>query len=297
MFNHNYLLLLLIIFLSIFVKPFLCDPRATQAALICTNRTAVLERQPFVTNFLATMEAVTPLMVRQGYAAVVNGTGNTTVYTFGECMKDLSFNDCNLCFAQCKTRIVACFPFQQGTRGGRLFFDGCYLRYDDYNFFNESLSSTDKTICGTKDFGGNTTVFGANAVELVRNLSAQAVKNDGFFVGSVSRGNVLVYGLAQCWEFVNGSACEKCLENAVSRIGSCTPKEEGRVLNAGCYLRYSTQKFYNNSITDERIEIGGGNKTAIIAGTSSAAALLLVVVLVVFFVNRKLVKKKERYLS
>ncbi|XP_031250206.1 cysteine-rich receptor-like protein kinase 3 isoform X2 [Pistacia vera] len=195
--------------------------------------------------------------------------------------------------SMCKTRILACFPFQQGTRGGRLFFDGCYLRYDDYNFFNESLSSTDKTVCGTKDFGGNTTVFGANAVELVRNLSAQAVKNDGFFVGSVSRGNVLVYGLAQCWEFVNGSACEKCLENAVSRIGSCTPKEEGRVLNAGCYLRYSTQKFYNNSITDERIEIGGGNKTAIIAGTSSAVALLLVVVLVVFFVNRKLVKKKR----
>lgn len=257
MFNHNCLLLLLTILLSTFAKPFLCDPRATPAALICSNRTAVLDRQPFVTNFLATMEPATALMVRQGYAAVVNGTGNTTVYTFGECMKDLSFNDCNLCFAQSKIQIIACLPFERGTRGGRLFLDGCYLRYDDYNFFNESLSSTDKTVCGAKDFGGNKTIFGANAVELVRNLSVQAVKNDGFFVGSVSRGNVSVYGLAQCWEFVNGSACENCLENAVSRIASCTPKEEGRALNAGCYLRYSTQKFYNNSIIEQRIEIGG----------------------------------------
>ena len=56
-----------------------------------------------------------------------------------------------------------------------------------------------------------------------------------------------LFGLAQCWEFVNGTACEDCLANAVLKIRSCTPKEEGRVLNAGCYLRYSTEKFYYNS--------------------------------------------------
>ena len=39
-------------------------------------------------------------------------------------------------------------------------------------------------------------------------------------------GNVTVYGLAQCWEFVNGSDCEYCLVNAVSNISSCTPKED-----------------------------------------------------------------------
>lgn len=195
---------------------------------------------------------MTPLIARQRYAAVVNGTGTASVYAFGECMKDLSPNDCNLCFAQCKTQVLKCLPFQLATRGGRVFYDGCYLRYDDYDFFNESLSSQDRTVCGSKDFGGNNTVFGANAIELVRNLSVQAVKNDGFFVGSVtfSKGNVSVHGLAQCWEFVNGGACENCLENAVSRIASCTQKEEGRVLNAGCYLRYSTQRFYNNSGPD-----------------------------------------------
>ena len=45
----------------------------------------------------------------------------------------------------------------------------------------------------------------------------------------------------------NGSDCEYCLANAVSNISSCTPKQEGRVLNTGCYLRYSTEKFYYNS--------------------------------------------------
>lgn len=93
-------------------------------------------------------------------------------------------------------------------------------------------------------------MYGDNAMALVRNLSAEAVKNDGFSVGSVNKNNVSVYGLVQCWEFVKGSNCQKCLDDAVSRVSSCTPKEEGRVLNAGCYLRYSTQRFYNNSGSD-----------------------------------------------
>ncbi|KAK4841352.1 hypothetical protein QYF36_003123 [Acer negundo] len=266
--------------------------------MICSNRTASMsQRQNFISNFLATMDAVTPLIATQRYATVVNGTGNTTVYTFGECMKDLSRNDCNFCFAQCKTQILRCFPFQLATRGGRLFFDGCYLRYDDYDFFNETLSSNDTTVCGKTEFGsGNKTVFGENAIELVRNLSVEAVKNDGFFVGSVSRSDVSVFGLAQCWEpvtLMNVSACQDCLLNAVSRIGSCIPMEEGRALNAGCYLRYSTQRFYNNSSDPVPVNGGGSNKLPIILGTTSAAAFLLIVGGVVFFVKTKILQKRR----
>ncbi|KAK9276321.1 hypothetical protein L1049_005852 [Liquidambar formosana] len=282
-------------FLCFFINPSISDPRATEAALICSNTTAQqAERQTFVATFLAAMDTVTPLIATQRYAAVVNGTGNTTVYAFGECMKDLSQNDCNLCFAQCKTQILRCLPFQRLVRGGRLFYDGCYLRYDHYDFFKEALSVVDKTVCGSKDFGGNQTVFNANAIELVRNLRAEAPKNGGFFVGSVSNGNLSVYGLVQCWELVNGSACEKCLANSLSMIGSCLPKEEGRVLNAGCYLRYSTQRFYNNSATDAMGGDEGSNRLAIIlAVIFPALALVLIVATAVFFVRMKLVKRRR----
>ena len=205
------------------------------------------QRQTYISNFLAAMNTVTPLIATQRYAAVVNGTGNTTVYAFGECMKDLTKNDCDLCFARCKTQILRCLPFQRAIRGGRLFYDGCYLRYDDYYFFNEALSVQDKTVCGAQEFVGNGSVFSANVNQLVMNLSVEAPKFGGFSVGFVTNENVTVYGLAQCWEFVNGSDCEYCLANAVSNISSCTPKGEGRVLNTGCYLRYSTEKFYYNS--------------------------------------------------
>ncbi|KAL5552845.1 hypothetical protein UlMin_040246 [Ulmus minor] len=286
--------LLLLLSLSL-INPALSEPRATQAALICSNNTASLqERTTFVSNFLATMDILTPLVARQGYASVVNGTGNTTVFAFGECMKDLSQQDCNLCFAQCKTQILRCLPFQRGVRSGRLFFDGCYLRYDDHNFFNQTLSNQDTTVCGNGSFGGNLTVFRDNVVELVRNLSVQAIKNDGFFVDSLNRGNITVFGLAQCWEFVTGTACEDCLAESVKKIGSCAPKVEGRVLNAGCYMRYSTEKFYNNSTSDPGQGDGGNNHLAIIlAVTSSVSAVLLTVAAVVLFARKRILKKRR----
>lgn len=240
--------LIFLIVLCCLASQSLCDPRATEAALICSNTTAVpSDRQLFISYFLASLDTITPLVSSQRYGVVVSGSGNTTVYTFGECMKDLSKNDCNLCFAQCKTQILRCLPFQRLVRGGRLFYDGCYLRYDDYMFFNESLSLVDKIVCGKDDFVGDQSLFRNNVVELVKNLSFQGVMNDGFFVGDVHRGNLSVFGLAQCWEFVKGRDCQRCLADSVSKIGSCIPKDEGRVLNSGCYLRYSTQRFYNNT--------------------------------------------------
>ncbi|XP_062110369.1 cysteine-rich receptor-like protein kinase 3 [Humulus lupulus] len=288
--------LFFLLFLSLLPDSVLSDPRATEAALVCTpNNTASMDqRRPFITNFLATLDALSPLIARQKYAAVINGTGNTTVYTFGECMKDLSQDDCNLCFAQCKTQILRCLPFQRAVRGGRLFYDGCYLRYDSYNFFNESLSRQDRTVCSTGDFSGNRTMFRANVLKLVRNLSVEAPNNDGYFVGSMTRGNTSVYGLAQCWEFVTGAACEKCLASSVQNVSSCAPKEEGRILNAGCYLRYSTKKFYDNS-TSASGQGNGGNRplAVILAATSAGLALLFTIAAVIFFLRKRVLRKRR----
>ncbi|KAK1269116.1 Cysteine-rich receptor-like protein kinase 3 [Acorus gramineus] len=215
---HLLSLLFLLLFLSI--TPSLSDPRSSEAALICGHQTATeATRQTVITNFLSAMDAVSPQISSSGYARTVNGNGNETVFAFGECMKDLSRSDCDLCFAQCKTQLYDCHPFSKSIRSGRNYLDGCYLRYDDYDFFGEVTSPLDKTVCNVTDFDGNQTAFMANSARLVRNLSSQALKNDGFFVGSVGEGgNSAAYGLAQCWEFVNKSGCGECLADAVTKI-------------------------------------------------------------------------------
>ncbi|KAK1302171.1 Cysteine-rich receptor-like protein kinase 2 [Acorus calamus] len=237
---HLLSLLFLLLFLSI--TPSLSDPRSSEAALICGNQTASNgTRQTFITNFLSAMDAVTNQISSSGDARTINGTGNETVFAFGECMKDLSRNDCDLCVAQGKTQFFKCHPFSKLIRSARNYLDGCYLRYDDYDFFGEATSPSDRTVCNVTDFDGNQTAFTANSASLVRNLSSQALKNDGFFVGSVGEGgNSTAYGLAQCWEFVNKSGCAECLADAVTKIRSCFPKKEGRVLNSGCLMMYST---------------------------------------------------------
>ncbi|KAK4785067.1 hypothetical protein SAY86_001756 [Trapa natans] len=286
------------VFLSVLLGSSLADPRATLVAMICTNMTAVgSDRGPFVANFVAALDSLTTQLSSKGYGSVTNGgAGNSSVYAFGECMKDLSQSDCNLCFAQCKIQILRCFPFQQGIRGGRVFFDGCYLRYDDYNFFNDSLSPVDSTVCATEKFSGNTTVFDDHVTELGRNLSLGAPKNGSFLVGSVIGGNTSVFGLAQCWKYTND--CEKCLNNSFSRIVSCPPSREGRVINAGCYMRYSTEKFYYNNTASATTGGNSGRRLAIILGSTFSGVALLLIILTMAIITRKkaLERRKERKL-
>nr|GLL32726.1 cysteine-rich receptor-like protein kinase 3 [Ipomoea trifida] len=290
------------VFLSIFflsINRSVSDPRASELALICTNRTAPQsQRQSYVVNFVAALDALTPLVDSKKYGETVIGAGNATVYAFGECMRDLSQTDCNLCFAQIKTQILRCLPFQRLVRGGRLFYDGCFVRYDDYVFFNESLSLSDRTVCGSADFGGNSGLLRRNAAALVGELGRRAAGNDGFFTAAVGNGNSTVYGLAQCWEFVRGKSCEDCLAAAVSEIGSCLPKEEGRVLNAGCFMRYSTKKFYDNSTipaTNQSGRSSSNHLPVILATTLGFVAFLLILGSVAFIVRKRIVKqRKER---
>ncbi|KAK6116531.1 hypothetical protein DH2020_049736 [Rehmannia glutinosa] len=240
------------------------------------------------------MDSITSQVYRQKYGAAVNGTGNDTVYAFAECMKDLSQNDCNLCLARVKIQTTKCRPIQRLTKGGRLFYDGCFLRFDDYDFFNEGLSDLDRVVCGGGDFVGDKGLFGEIVLDLVRNMSFWGVRNDGFFTGFVSKGNLTVYGLAQCWEIVNGSGCVGCLGNSVSRIVSCVPKVEGRVLNAGCYLRYSLTRFYNNSGSDASSGNGGGShRSAIVASTFGTAAFLVVVAMISYFARKKILRQRR----
>ncbi|XP_015965072.1 cysteine-rich receptor-like protein kinase 3 [Arachis duranensis] len=277
------------------------DPRTTEAALLCSN--IIISppvRRDFISNFWDALSSMTPLVSNKKFAALHKGSQNATVYAFSECMKDLSKPDCDVCFSESKTKILRCSPFQRGTIGGRLFLDGCYMRYDHKNFFNDSsVSGEDKTVCGTKDFGGDRSVYKANAMELVRNLSLEAQKKNNvwfFHAGSVNHRNVSVYGLAQCWKFVNESGCKTCLDEAVTRIESCASKEEGRVLSVGCYLRYSNDKFYNDNSSNVVVPFGKqghSNLPLIVAASSSSLALLLIVVTVTFFVRMNILKQRR----
>ncbi|KAK6129339.1 hypothetical protein DH2020_036912 [Rehmannia glutinosa] len=171
----------------------------------------------------------------------VNST-NISIYTLAQCYGDLSHNDCLQCYAASRTRLPRCLP----AVSGRIFLDGCFLRYDSYGFFNESVdASLDSVNCNSSTIGAGSGVgleFGRNVGELIDNLTASAVVNEGYAV----RGSKGVFGLAECWNTVSREGCRACLAKANREVRGCLPSREGRALNAGCYLRYSTEKFFSN---------------------------------------------------
>ncbi|CAN6453193.1 unnamed protein product [Victoria cruziana] len=267
------------------------DPRISQAGLVCGNISAK-NRTIFVANFLEALDAVTPQINRRRYAQYVTGSTLERVYAFGQCMDDLSQSDCDLCFAQCKTGILRCVPFQKNINEGRNYLDGCYLRYDYYSFFSEVTSPMDKTMCNSTRSYSNQSSFVNNVKGIIGSMSSRAVSNNGFWRGSVGSGNSTVYAIGQCWETLNMSSCKTCLDTAASKIDSCLPYFEARVLSSGCYLRYSDYQFYNDSSTTSASS-GGGRKVPIIVSVIFSALVFLIVVAVAAFLGKRRVDRRR----
>ncbi|KAK4750552.1 hypothetical protein SAY87_004034 [Trapa incisa] len=56
-----------------------------------------------------------------------------------------------------------------------------------------------------------------------------------------------VYAMGQCWSSLSTRECMICLEKAGKEVRRCLPSKEGKALNAGCYFKYSSEKFYGEA--------------------------------------------------
>lgn len=56
-----------------------------------------------------------------------------------------------------------------------------------------------------------------------------------------------VYGMAECWKTLNKTECSECFSNARNNVLSCLPAKDSIAMNAGCFVRYSTDPFYLSS--------------------------------------------------
>lgn len=199
----------------------------------------------YVPNFVATMESISEQMRNTGYGTAVSGTGLDTNYGLAQCYGDLSLLDCVLCYAEARTVLPQCFP----STGGRIYLDGCFMRAENYSFYGEYKGPEDMTICG------NTTKksldYRAAAKKAVLGAVEEAPDNKGYARGKVGvsgTADQAAYVLADCWRSLNRSSCKACLEDASVKILGCLPWSEGRVLNTGCFMRYSDKDFLNKEL-------------------------------------------------
>lgn len=125
---------------------------------------------------------------------------------------------------------------------------------------------------------------------VVENVTEIAVRNGGFAVMEYKG----VFGLAQCWKTLSSDGCRECLEKAGKEVRGCLPSREGRGLNAGCYLRYSTQKFFNDDSQTRHNHTSGVLKTGSkVAIALSVVAFFMLVLFAVYAAYVRLSKLKE----
>ncbi|CAN4079215.1 unnamed protein product [Withania somnifera] len=251
--NFSALLIWVVILLVYFALICKADPRISEAGLVCgTNRTSP---GIIIPQFVKLMEVVSQRVTDHNWGNHGVNSPNISIYALANCYQDLPDQDCLLCYAASRTRLPRCLPGQSG----RIYLDGCFLRYDHYNFFNETTDSAlDKVNCSSSigmANGQELATLNASAGNLIAKLTGKAVANGGYAAVHLNG----VYGLAQCWKTVSIRGCRECLDKASRDIKGCLPSRDARALIAGCYLRYSTHNFFNDpseGTSGQRINLG-----------------------------------------
>jgi hypothetical protein len=88
--------------------------------------------------------------------------------------------------------------------------------------------------------------FNDTTRQLVTGVAKQAPHNRGHAVQHQGlESGATVYAMASCWKTINAEMCSICLANAALSSLSCLPSSGGRVMNAGCFLRYADYDFAN----------------------------------------------------
>lgn len=217
------------------------EPRAETVKLICgtqpQNNISV-----FGPNFIATMENISAQTRTWGFGVAATGSGPNTAHGLAQCYGDLSSVDCVLCQVEARSMLSQCYP----SNGGRVYLEGCFMRYDNYSFYRESTAAEDHAVCG--NITRQDAAFHVSTRRAVERAASAAPYENGHArarVAVAGATNVSAYVAADCWRAINASACRACLETASALVSRCPPSSEGRALNTGCFLRYSDANFLN----------------------------------------------------
>ncbi|CAI0455133.1 unnamed protein product, partial [Linum tenue] len=227
----------------------IADPRTTdQSGLFCgAARPPPSVAASFIPTFVKEMDALSSQLInnKQKFATYHLNNSAIPFYALIQCHADLSQTDCLLCYAAARTKLPRCLP----AVSARIYLDGCFLRYENYSFYTESVSpAIDNFTCGSAAAAGAEFEFAESVKYAVANVTRNAAASEGVsgFFGVAEVGG-RAYALAQCWESVGRDGCRECLSKAAAAVvGGCLPRREGRALNAGCYLKYSDHKFYGD---------------------------------------------------
>ncbi|XP_019163562.1 PREDICTED: cysteine-rich receptor-like protein kinase 2 [Ipomoea nil] len=254
----------------------------------------------FVPNLVGMFAGISKQITNQGWGVAIHGIGSgAVVYGLAQCYGYLSVHDCDLCYAEARSVLPVCYPFN----GGRLYLDGCFMRVENHTFFKEALGPEDRHVCG--NITRNDSVFGETVRRAVLRAASNASKNTGYAKVELpvsGKNNETVYVVANCWKTLNNNNCRECLGNASRSMLQCLPLSEGRGLYTGCFIRYSDTNFLGPIISNGGLNRTNGDLNRTNGGLSRGRLVMIVVAVVCFviiwtvigvYIKRKRIEKRK----
>ncbi|MCO5607382.1 hypothetical protein L7F22_061578 [Adiantum nelumboides] len=167
------------------------------------------------------------------------------------CRQDLTQQEC----AQCVNEAIQvsqkdCMNVDEAS----IILNGCIIRYQQIPFFNLDTSSL---VWGCNNGTRETSINSKqNMVKLVRTIIDKAPASEQFFsAGIIGDGkNSKVYGMAQCWPYVDLDQCRFCLSDLGDSALSSSSQQQccnnsdtlfgSRLYHPSCFLRIENFPFF-----------------------------------------------------
>ncbi|XP_042042742.1 cysteine-rich receptor-like protein kinase 2 [Salvia splendens] len=226
------------------------------------------------------------------FATAEQARSSDPAYAMAQCRNYMTERDCLACYDAAVAQIRNC----SAANGARVIYDGCFLRYESNNFYDQTTLPGNVQICGNRS-APEAAVFRATGEALLEDLTLATPKMNPFYSASKSSvANLTVYAVAQCAQTITQDGCRDCLTVAYRNVQACLPDADGRAVDAACFLRYSEAPFFaDNQTTNIAPFLGSrgdsNKKKAIIGGAVGGGGLVLI--LAAFLLWYKFARKPE----
>eukprot|EP00253_Pinus_taeda_P022755 PITA_22755 len=228
------------------------DPEIATVWYDCGNNGDYRNGSAFQLHLNTVLESLVENVYQSGfYTTSVVQNSNSTVYGLVQCRGYLDSSDCKQCASTAKSNLVEACSYNTS---GFIQLDGCFLRYDNYNFYNENDSTKDTLVnvfCNT----GNSSQpqrFTNDVRVILSNITAQAAQSPKLFApdsAPAPSSQQYIYSIAQCWRVLSRTGCGSCLSFAISNILRCQIGALGAQFGSeNCYLRYEVYAFFNTFV-------------------------------------------------
>ncbi|CAL9178811.1 unnamed protein product [Musa hybrid cultivar] len=201
-----------------------------------------------------------------GFATASSGKGASGIYGLAQCRGDVSAEDCSTCLADAAKKLptTAC----PGQADGRIWYDYCFMRYDNENFVGQSDTSVATILINVKN-ATDPEKFDKKVGVVMDRARADAVAPGNNALGRAKlqfTPYITIYALAQCTRDLQQLTCAQCLSSAVEKFPDyCQYRKGCQVLYSSCMVRYEIYPFY--------FPLDSTNTTAAVGGTYYKATL------------------------